>query len=286
MSLDIVLVTCERWPEISTSDALLAEELTRLGHRVRGLPWNAAPLSAFTCADLVVLRSNWDFHHDMGAFTAWLGAVDASDAQLRNSCALVRAHEPKRYLQRYAQAGIATPATLSLDRFEPTSVQAWMAERGFERVVCKPAWGASGHGVSLVHRDEIRDHAARWRSNGERRSVVIQEFVPQISGGEYALVFFGGAYSHALHRMPSNDDFRVNTQYGGTMTAAADLPAAAIDFAEHVVRVFPEAATYARIDIVATDTGFALMEVEVNEPALGLHLAPDAARRFARALTE
>ena len=35
---------------------------------------------------------------------------------------------------------------------------------------------------------------------------------------------------------------------------------------------------------VVRDGRFVLMEVEVNEPALGLHLAPGSADRFAEAL--
>jgi hypothetical protein len=41
---------------------------------------------------------------------------------------------------------------------------------------------------------------------------------------------------------------------------------------------------YARVDGVLRDGRFLLMEVEVNEPGLGLHLAPGAAERFATTL--
>jgi hypothetical protein len=41
---------------------------------------------------------------------------------------------------------------------------------------------------------------------------------------------------------------------------------------------------YARIDGVVQGPRFVLMEVEVNEPGLGLDLVPGAADRFADAL--
>lgn len=43
-------------------------------------------------------------------------------------------------------------------------------------------------------------------------------------------------------------------------------------------------ALHARIDGIVVDAGFTLMEVEVNEPGLGMDLVPAAADRFADAL--
>lgn len=42
--------------------------------------------------------------------------------------------------------------------------------------------------------------------------------------------------------------------------------------------------TYVRVDVVGSREDLRLVEVEVNEPALGLDLAPGSASRFADAL--
>ena len=42
-----------------------------------------------------------------------------------------------------------------------------------------------------------------------------------------------------------------------------------------------EVPVYARVDVVESAVGPAVIEVELNEPALGLHLDPDAPARFA-----
>ncbi|MEM9200667.1 MAG: hypothetical protein AAGC53_03365 [Actinomycetota bacterium] len=279
----IVIATCAMWPGVSESDQLLVDELTRRGHTVIDRPWNDAPVSDFTDADMIVLRSNWDFHHHLDAWNTWLDDVEAGDVRLVNDAELVRLHNTKAYLRHYQAAGLPTPTTLMTDTFDSEAVAAWMDDHGFDRIVCKPEWGASGHGVDLVTRDGIEAARQQWAAADEQRPLLFQEFMPEIRSGEYALVFFGETFSHAFRRKPTGGDFRVNTQYGGEVTLA-DLSNDAIDFGRRVVDALPSPAAYARIDIVPSGSGFALMEVEINEPSLAMSLDPASAARFADSL--
>jgi glutathione synthase/RimK-type ligase-like ATP-grasp enzyme len=281
---DIVLVTCKRWPALSASDSALARELSDLGHRVRSSPWNGAPTSEFTSADMVVLRSNWDFHHDLAAFDDWLGHIETSGAELHNPAGLIRSHLDKTYLEHLAAAGWRTPRTLMTSDFEMDTVLEWVDEHGFDRVVVKPVWGASGHGVNLVRRADLAATGRDWMVNPDRRPMLVQEFVPEVGSGECALVFFRGEFSHALLRRPAVGDFRVNSQYGGSVSLLDDVDATMVELGGKIEATLPEVATYVRIDLVATGSGHVVMEIEVNEPALGLDLAPGSAARFAAAL--
>ena len=114
--------------------------------------------------------------------------------------------------------------------------------------------------------------------------MIVQEFMPQIRAGEFALVFFGDRFSHALHRTAAVGDFRVNSQYSGSMALASAVDPGAIRLGSHVLSLLGEPPTYARIDVVGSGDDVTLMEVEVNEPALGLDLAPGSAARFADAV--
>jgi glutathione synthase/RimK-type ligase-like ATP-grasp enzyme len=96
-------------------------------------------------------------------------------------------------------------------------------------------------------------------------------------------VFFGGTFSHGLRRVPAAGEFRVNSQYGGRIEAVT-LDDATIEAMRRVLAGLPSEPLYARIDGIRRGDQFLLMEVEVNEPGLGLHLAPGAADRFAAAL--
>ena len=280
----IVIVTCAAWPELSASDAALAEELERRGHVVSARPWNDAPLDDFTSADMVVLRSNWDYHYNLAVFDNWLTQVEQSGAELHNPARLVRDHHHKSYLHRYSDLGIPTPATLTLDNFDDVAIRSWMDAKELETIVLKPAWGASGHRVERAEASELQGLRPLWEANRDHRGLVAQEFLPSISAGEYGLVFFANEFSHALLRQPAVEDFRVNGQYGGKIALATDVDPAVIELGFKVLTALPTQATYARIDVVLTGGSATLMEVEVNEPALGLHLATGSPTRFANAL--
>jgi hypothetical protein len=61
-------------------------------------------------------------------------------------------------------------------------------------------------------------------------------------------------------------------------------PADVVDAMAAVLALLPERPLYARVDGVLRAGRFVLMELEVNEPGLGLDLVPGAAERFADAL--
>lgn len=279
----IVLVTCRAWPELSTSDAELARELRCRGHTVVAAPWNDSPTSTFTSANVVVLRSNWDYHHDLRAFEDWLDNVAASPAELHNEAASVLYHQHKSYLLRLANRGVPTPRTLVLDEFDVAAISSWVLDHELDRVVLKPAWGASGHDVRVVQVNGLSSERIRWRA-GDRRGVIAQSFVPEIKEGETSLVFFGNTYSHALLRRPAAGDFRANSDYGSQMELAPRTDPAKIEVARHALSTLPFVPTYSRVDVTGTGDDVTLMELELNEPSLGLHLSPGAAARFADAL--
>ena len=108
--MHVTLVTCAAWPELSASDRLYAEALERLGVTVEGAPWNG-PAEPFVGADLVVLRSNWDYHHDLAGFTVWLDGLERSGAYVLNAPSLVRWNLDKRYLLDLARWVVRVPQT-------------------------------------------------------------------------------------------------------------------------------------------------------------------------------
>jgi len=272
----IDLVTCRSHPVLSPSDSLLAAELTRRGHNVRTLVWNDAAGTPATESDLVVLRSNWDYHESLPEFERWLAVVDQSSARLVNCLPLVNWGLRKSYLLYLAERGVPIPRTALLDAaLLDSGTDATMPDwvRPDEPVVVKPEVGASGVGVELIQ--PARIGAIGERPSGPTGRVVIQEYIEDIAAGEWALVFFGAEYSHAFQRVPPTGEFRVNNQYGGTVRAA-EPDARLKNFARDVIDKLPSVPVYARIDTVLTAHGPLVMEVEINEPSLRLDIHPDA----------
>lgn len=280
MGQTIVLVTCLRWPELSASDRRYAETLAARSCVVRAAPWNG-PEEAFAGADVVVLRSNWDYHHDLDAFTAWMERVAARTAVL-NPPALVRWNLHKGYLLDLERRGVAIPATRIVPPELP-AVRAALATIGGGPCVLKPAWGASGHLVTLATAASLEASLVPFRAETPPREVVVQAFLPELhEHGEVSCVFFDGDFSHAAVKRPAAGEFRINSQYGGVNQPAA-LPEAIVAQAGAVLAALPERPLYARVDGVIREGRFLLMELELNEPGLFLEMEPSAADRFAGA---
>jgi glutathione synthase/RimK-type ligase-like ATP-grasp enzyme len=115
--------------------------------------------------------------------------------------------------------------------------------------------------------------------------MMIQPFLPSIATeGEYALIFFDGAYSHTVVNQPKSGDFRVQPHLGGS-TEPSEPPEGAVELAQAALAAAPAEATYARVDIVRVGVGeLLIMELELIEPALFLDVAPHGEDAFADAV--
>jgi glutathione synthase/RimK-type ligase-like ATP-grasp enzyme len=291
----IVLATCNAWPELSAGDAPLARALMeRHGAEIRTARWNAAedqPL--FAGADIVVLRSNWDYHHAPAAFAAWLGWLEAQGTPVFNRPTLVRWNLEKRYLLELAAHGANVPRTLVVEN-EPAAIRAAVASFGGAPVVLKPAVGASGHHVYRATPDRLDAVIAELHAGVPERRLLAQEFVPEIREGERACVFIDGAFTHAFLRQPDTSrrlehdpdepEFRANSQHGVRVSLIESLPPDQIAQARAVLDLLPELPLYARVDGVFRAGRLILTELELNEPSLRLDLCPPAAERFADAV--
>ncbi|MER3421118.1 MAG: glutathione synthetase [Chloroflexota bacterium] len=277
----VTLVTCRRWPDLSSSDRRYAEALRVRNCVVQVAPWNGAR-TPFINAQAVVLRANWDYHHELAAFTAWLTWLEQGGIPVFNSASLVRWNLDKRYLLALAGAGVLIPATRVVSP-EPTAVARAMRAAGWRRAVAKPVIGASGHNVWLIEDGaEATLALLRGLSPSPGEAYLLQEFIPEVQAGELSCVFFDGVFSHAFLRVPSRGEFRVNSQYGGRLMPAYP-PATVVRQARAVLDCLPEVPLYARVDGVVRAGQLLVMELELNEPALALDLAPHAAERFATA---
>lgn len=275
----ITLATCATWPALSPSDQCLAEALRARRQRVMAAPWNG-PFEPFADATAVVIRSTWDYHEAPDAYLAWLARLDPG--RTFNEPSLIRWNVSKTHVLDLARRGASVPRSMEAAA-EPASVAHALDALGLREGVIKPLIGASGFGVERITRETLSADLARARSTKALDRVLVQEFIPEIRDGERAGVFFDGAFSHALHRRPAATEFRINSQYGGTMEATT-LCSRTVEAMRAVLALLPRPPLYARVDGVLRDDGFVLMELEVNEPALGLHLAPGSADRFADAL--
>jgi glutathione synthase/RimK-type ligase-like ATP-grasp enzyme len=254
-----------------------ADALRKRGVYVDAVPWTAAgELSAY---DLVLPLVVWGYHLQYEEWQRFLDRLETEQLPVTNPPRLLRWNSDKAYLKELGGKGIPTVKTIEVESLDDDELAAAAARLGTEELVVKPPVSASATGTHRIRAgDEIP--AEEWG-----RRMMIQPFLPSIATeGEYALIFFDGAYSHTVVKRPKSGDFRVQPHLGGS-TEPSDPPSGAVELAQAALAAAPAEATYARVDIVrGRDGELLIMELELIEPALFLDVAPHGEDAFADAV--
>lgn len=280
----VALVTSAALPALYDDDRPLIPALAALGVDARPAVWTD-PAIDWPAFDAVVIRSPWDYFMRVDEFRAWLAARLADGTRLHNSGRVLTWNFDKGYLAELAAAGVTLVPTIVVPQGEPADVAARAGARGWDDVVVKPT--ISG-GAYRLHRFRLADEARfadELATTLAGCGLLIQPFLPAIeTGGELSLLFFGGAFSHAVRKRPAPGEFRVQFMFGGTSEPAEVRPAW-IAAAEACLAAMPGPTVYARVDGVIDERDqFLLMELEVFEPVMYLADHPEATDRFARAI--
>ncbi len=273
--MNIVFTSCADFPNMSSSDVVLFDELTNRGHKVIGARWDGDQ-EPFRAADLILFRAHWDYHVKLSEFNRWLDRLDKIGNVVKNDTDVVRWNSTKRYLGDLKTAGLSVPETIFCSGTK--GVRETFLELGWAKGVIKPPIGASGYMVDLVSLDDLD----KWSAGKEEgQEWMVQEFVQGISNGEISMVFFGGKYSHSVVKIPVKGEFRTNSAYRSDVKRtypSEDL----ITQGLKALSYLPSIPLYGRVDgVLDEDRGFILMELELNEPGLYLNYAPEMATLWA-----
>lgn len=254
----------ESWP-------LLAAAFSAAGCTATARAWTdtSVPWSGF---DAVVVTYAWDYTAGRDAFVEWAEAV-ASETTIVNALPLLRWNSEKTYLADLAADGVPIVPTDFVAPGEP-----WRPPPG--DFVVKPAV-ANGGLEAARYADAhapAAAHVARLHAAGH--VALIQPYLRRVDEvGETALIFLGGAFSHAVTKQPllRADAGVTERLYEHHEIAPAAPRPDQLAVAEQVVsaaRARHGDLAYARIDLLDDEDGRpCLLELEAVEPALYL---PDA----------
>ena len=237
--------------------------------------------------DVVVIRTTWDYQNDPDAFFAVLESIDSSGARLENSLELVRWNMQKTYLRDIASKGTCIAPTLWQEEGVDTNqVNSFFDQLETEEIIIKPIIGASAGHAFRLHRSQSNTKIPVLEKIFGRRAYMVQPFMPKIiEEGEFSLIYFEGMHSHTILKTPKTNDFRVQEEHGGNIRPVIAEPEL-LHSSQHVIDSLPQIPLYARADFVRTEQNtFALMELELIEPALYFRMDADSPMRFAHALT-
>jgi glutathione synthase/RimK-type ligase-like ATP-grasp enzyme len=278
-ALTVALATCSEVPDLDEDGPALVAALRDRGIEALAGVWDD-PAMDWDTFELVVLRSTWDYAERRDEFLAWTARLP----RVLNSRAVVRWNTDKRYLDELAGHGLSVVPTRFLDPGEPL-------EPPNGRFVVKPTVSAGGRQAASYEAHELelaRHHLDALHAAG--RAVMVQPYLEGVDVvGEAALIWLGGEYSHAVTK---NALLRRGQQPGAGLYLEETIAARAASVQElevgtRVLASLPfDGATllYARIDLLPTDEGPVVLEVELTEPSLFLGYEAGAAGRFAAAI--
>ena len=279
----VAFVTYTGIPDLTADDRLAVSALADLGASTEAVCWDDARVD-WLRYDAIVLRSTWDYFRRIGEFRAWIDRLEAMDARLWNRPATLRWNIDKRYLTDLGHPNLAPPPSAFFVQGARIDLAALLDARGWVEAVIKPTISADGFSTERTSRAAADDDQAMVDAMSARSDVMIQRLVPEIrTNGELSLIFFGGAFSHAVAKQPKRGEFRVQERLGGVISPAV-APVRLIRHASGLLEASAPDSLYARIDVVVAEDRFVLMELELVEPSLFLALAPGAAKAFATAV--
>jgi glutathione synthase/RimK-type ligase-like ATP-grasp enzyme len=279
LMLQIALATCARLPELNPSDQALIPAFAQENVFAEPVIWDN-PEVDWTHFDAIIIRNIWDYYEKYDSFLVWLEKLKSLNIKVLNSPNIILENSHKFYLRAFEQKGIAIIPTLFSDEQNRIN-SARILAKGWAKFVVKPAVSAGSYLTEVFENTE--DDFARFNKKTENSDRLIQPFMPEILvSGEVSLIFIGGEYSHAIVKLPTNGDFRVQRQFGGQYRKyqPADV---ILETAKNIIATINQPLLFGRVDGIIKDGRFLLMELELIEPDLYFEHHEAAVENFVKA---
>ncbi len=288
----IALVTARAARGLDEDMPPLEHALREAGAQVTVADWDddAIDWSSF---DLALLRSTWDYTQRASEFLDWVRRV-SERTRLLNPLAVVRWNIGKHYLAELSRADVPVvpSAFVEPDDDAQAALTAFLdVYPEATEFVIKPCVGAGSLDAQRYRREERQAAIAHLqRLLDARRAVLLQPYLHSVDEyGETALLFFEGAFSHAIRKGPL---LRSNAALTGGLFVTEEITsreasAQEIEIAKQALGAipFPQPLLYARVDLIRDADGSPrLLELELTEPSVFLNHAEGVAERFARAI--
>lgn len=288
----VLLATAKGSWELDEDAPLLTAALQAAGIGCAPAVWTDGSVR-WVDADLVVVRSTWDYAPLRDEYVAWAHRV-ASTTTLANPADVIEWNTDKRYLAELGAAGFPVVPTMFVAPSEAAALpkKVLAASTGGELVV-KPSVSAGSKDTgrfASTETERAMELAGEIAHSG--RTVMIQPYVPSVDvEGETGLVYFDGAFSHAFNKGPmlergaapepgpyAPERIRASRADAGQRELAGAVIA-------HVAQSFGAAPLHARVDMVTgADDQPMLMELELTEPSWFLSTDPASPARAASAI--
>ena len=145
----ILIASCKELPEPDNDEKPLVLALAKAGISTAIAAWDD-PNVRWECADLVLVRSTWNYHQHIDEFLEWIARV-TQRSRLLNPAAVIRWNYHKSYLVELEKKGIAVAPTELLRSGDEGCLESLMRKRGWDEVVIKPAVSGGSYRTLRSH---------------------------------------------------------------------------------------------------------------------------------------
>ncbi len=276
---DVLLATSGDLPHGEPGAPVLDAALASRGIDAAWARWDDPDVD-WGSADLVAVRSTWDYVTRHAEFLAWAASLDQS--RLLNGADVFAWNHDKRYLADLGDLP-TVPTVLADDRAALAQ-----AVTRFGTAVVKPRVGAGGAGLIVVTDPEDPRLGRPVRSHPDYPEVggpwVVQPLVESIrTHGEVSVYVLDGRLVQRFDKQPGADDVRVNEEFGGHVRVAemGDVGDLAMRAHDAMRERFGRPMDYLRVDLLQWDGDWVVSELELIEPGLYLDVSPTNAGPYA-----
>jgi len=266
---------------ILTEDNLVQSELEGLGLKCARVAWdnNFNP----TKFRFAIFRTTWNYFEKLEDFIHFLKTCKDQISFINPYHQIIWSLD-KKYLLFLNNSGINIPRTRLVKRGECFDLLKFCDARGWGEIVIKPCISAAAWNT---HHIEKIDSTAQILFNSliKDQDMLIQLFQKNIlRDGEISIMMINGEFSHAVLKKVKHGDFRVQDDFGGTVSSH-NPSYIEIQFAKNVIQALPFSTVYARVDIVLDNDGvLALSELELIEPEMWFRYNQGAAKKMAETI--
>jgi glutathione synthase/RimK-type ligase-like ATP-grasp enzyme len=287
---DVVVLTDDRYlnpkntnqyiNNVLQEDGLVVDSLREHSLRVNRVSWSD-PNFDWSSTRYILFRSTWDYFERAEEWKKWLAMV-GQKTEMINSHETVLWNMDKHYLQDLMLQGINIPQIRYIEIGEQVRLTDLVSAMNEDVVILKPCFSASARHTYKITGPVSTELERTFQELIKVEAMMLQPFQYSVPNqGEVSMMIMGGHFTHAVLKKPKQGDFRVQDDFGGSVTFY-EPSKDEIKFAEAAVAACPSAPVYARVDIIEDNDGhLALIEIELIEPELWFRLKPKAAQLLA-----
>jgi glutathione synthase/RimK-type ligase-like ATP-grasp enzyme len=290
MKYDITILTDSRWinlkkpdwyaDQIINEDLTLQNALERKGLKVTRTNWDNQYFD-WRETKFALFRTVWDYSERWEEFDAWFERT-TNLTNFINPAEQIRWNLDKHYFKDLALQGINIPPTVFIKRGSLTTLQEIFEDKGWHEAVLKPTISGGGRETYRFTTNQASNFEDKLKERLEFEDMMLQEFQNNVvERGEVSMMFAGSTITHAIIKNAKAGDFRVQDDFGGTVTEYFPSKEE-IDFAKKVLLSCKKSPILGRVDMIWDNEGqMAVGELEIIEPEMWFRFSPDAANLVA-----